>query len=337
MDVAEILHKVSQSIDSRIRDTVVQGNATAWEQRVAEQLHQASLLTFGTEEFLHVSVSSCNTEGNVHARAGKDILALEGVERIRCLYEVIDESGSSLGTFLQGVDATVVNVVLENKVDHVDEESGRGIVDRRNWGTVDHLRITQDRGADGGLVAYQIVTNDDDCDTSRAQILTTRCIDAAILADVNAAGQEGRCKITYQWRTAGRQLGVFQKLEPVDGFIGTDVDVGTVRRDVPVGYWWDEGICMLGTVIGQTDVAVLGGLLDSTQTPETCGDVIGLGLVSQKIHGKGGELAVCTALHEDDVVVGWDIEDGTKIVSSCGDRPLDGAACITVAHLEGEK
>ena len=66
---SELHHKVGECIDSGIWYSIVQRNATTWEEWVTKELQNSCFLDGSTEFFLEVLVSTSvsNTERNIHA------------------------------------------------------------------------------------------------------------------------------------------------------------------------------------------------------------------------------------------------------------------------------
>ena len=137
--------------------------------------------------------------------------------------------------------------------------------------------------------------------TRRAGILLCTGIEHGILGNVQRAADEIGGGVANQWNASGWSR-FSDEFHAMDGFIGCEVQVGSVRVEIEIRRQAVEAF--LFGVGCRAGCAELLCFLDGSLAPGAGDDVIGGGAGSTQVHGQHRKLQGRAALQEHDLVVG---------------------------------
>eukprot|EP00128_Syssomonas_multiformis_P015839 Colp12_sorted_trinity150504_noHs@12234 len=158
---------------------------------------------------------------------------------------------------------------LEHKPCHVDRICGGGVVHRLV--VCCNLVAEHDRG-NGKLVTDEIFANNDNGEAGGSQVLLGSSVYHSKARDVNRSGKECRAEVANKRHTVS--LGDVWELHTVYCFIGTIVDICSIRVQVPLRSRRDVGV-LLGLGKHIVHGAILLGLLSGAQGPVTSDNIVG--------------------------------------------------------------
>ena len=190
------------------------------------------------------------------------------------------------------------------------------------------LVIEHGRRALQGL-ADEILADDDDRQTRRADVLLRPGVDETEARDVDGPGEDGGGHVRHQGHlTRVRDIG---KLHPLDSLVGGVVDIGRRLAQQQVGLRRHAGEFAFVPALRDGDRAITLGLLDGLLRPGTGLDIIRVLGTPQQVHRHHGELTGGTALEEQHLIVLGDGQQGAQIGLGLGG---DGHVLLAaVAHL----
>ena len=261
----------------------------------------------GARDELLVQGVVLQNEGHVHE--GAVLFAHRSNVEIGAVEVVVQDGRLLLVELLDALKATLSLEPLEDLAANVN-----GVARRRvEHGALVGLGFVLEHGGNElrQVVADQILADDDDGGTGRADVLLDAAVDKAVLLNVDRLGQEAGAHIGNQNGIA-LGLGILVELGAIDGLVVADVDVVGIFANlklVDIGNV-SEVLVLRGS--SDTDVAVLGGFLASLLAPGTGKDIVGLALL-KKVHGNGGELRPSATLQEENLVIVGNTHQITQI------------------------
>ena len=292
----------------------------------------------GNELGIHIGIAG--DERHVHD--GAVFLAGSALEQLGLVEEVVQQRGLLVVALADALEATLLLEPLEDEAADVNRVASRRVVQAAG---ISHGLPTQQRRGEGQHVfADEILTGDDDGQTSRADVLLNTTVDDAVLRNVNRLGEEARRHVCDQGYVA--RLGQLVVDGAVNRLVLADVEVVGVLGNldgVDVGHV-AERLVLAGrqAVRGAVHLRFLEGLL----RPGTGNDVVGHAAFDlHEVHRNGGELRGGATLEEQHLVVLGDAHEVAQVGLSGVDDVLerlramahlhDGHACALVVEHFG--
>ena len=184
-------------------------------------------------------------------------------------------------------------------------------------------------GARKYVLPDQILPDDADDHTGRADVLLHAAVDHAVLGHVHRLGQKTAGHVGHQVFPLG--VGQLPELGAVDGIVLADVDIVRVLADGKIGAVGDvgEGLVRGGShSVGLTEEL---GLLPGFLRP-LAGDDVVRHLVLHEVHGNHGKLLGRAALHEQHLVIVGNAHQGAQVSLGLVNDGLVGLGAVAHFH-----
>ena len=264
-------------------------------------------------------------EGDVHDRA-RFRLGMAAVEAAAFVNGGVDRIRFFAVDLLDLGQAAELLGPLEDQSHHVDGECGRGVVQGAAGGQ--RLVIEHDRQV-GRRALDQVIADNDHGHTGRPGVLLGAGIQHGILRDVERAADEIGRGIADQGN-AGRRGRLSEIFHAMDGLVGCEVQVGSVRVEVEIVGQAIEAL-LLG-VGGGASGTQLGSFLDGRLAPGAGDDVVGGGTGGAQVHRQHGELQSGAALQEHDLVIAGDAQQLAQVCFGGLDHSFEFLRAVTDLH-----
>mmetsp|Transcript_23641 Transcript_23641/g.51868 ORF Transcript_23641/g.51868 Transcript_23641/m.51868 type:complete len:296 (-) Transcript_23641:463-1350(-) len=271
----ELLHEVRQRLHTLNGHGVVDGGAHAAHGAVALQLQQPQLVGLLDEGLLQVRVAG-DGEGHVHegAHGGVHGAVVEAPGRLN---RVVQHLGLALVQLQLGVQTALLDQLGKDQAADVDAPAGGGVV---HGVVVDVDLVVQHGGGAGPGLANQILPDDGNGHTSRADVLLGTRVDDAILGDVHRLGDDVGAHVRNQNLITDVRNAL--EFHPSNSLIVTVVDILSILAQLPRADCRDGLVVTLGDDIG---LGVLLSLLVCLLAPGTGHDIVGHVVLGGQVQG----------------------------------------------------
>ena len=249
------------------------------------------------------------------------------MEHLGGIQEVIDDLGLldiALVHLLETADALEV---LEHLAAAVNRPAVRGVVHGIVLGVGVVAHVDGHLGIE--ILADEVLADDGDDHTGRADVLLHARIDHAVIADVAGLGEEHGALVGDKDVTLG--VGELLPGHTVDGLILADVDIVGILGNVKIGAVGDVAVVLVLGGSGDDDLAVLLGLGNGLLGPCAGLDVDGLAVLHQ-IPRHSRELQRSAALNEQDLVVVGNAHQVAQVSLGLVDDLLENLGAVTHFH-----
>ena len=155
-------------------------------------------------------------------------------------------------------------------------------------------------GVEHHVIPDQVLPDDGNDHTGRADIFLYAAVDHTVLAHIHGLGQETAGNVRYQIFTLG--VGKLCKTGAVNGVVLADVHIVRVGIDRKIGAVGDVGKALVSGGGNGSDLAVTAGLFVGFFCPNAGNDIV-RDAVSHQVHGDGRKLLAGAALQKQYLVV----------------------------------
>jgi len=288
----EVFHEVDEVGDGVEGVGVVDGGADAADGAMSFDADEAGGESVFDEGGFEVFGGQSEDDVHLGAVLGSDVVF---VEALGVIDGSVDEVGFGGIFFFDGLDAASVFEPMEDLVDHVDGEGGRGVEE----GVFVGVSFVGEHGGQAGAAFIEdVVTDDDDGDAGGSEVFLGAGVDDAEGCGVEGAREDVAGHIGDEGYVAG--VGEGAELGAEDGVVGGEVAVGGVGVEVELVLGGDgaEDAVLFGGG-GDSGVGDDFGFFDGFFAPGA-GDYVVGGLVGgEEVHGGQCELEAGTALEEE--------------------------------------
>ena len=160
-------------------------------------------------------------------------------------------------------------------------------------------------------MTHQILADDDNCHARRSHVLLRAAVDNAVLGEINRLGHDVGGHICYHRNLAGLRIVV--PLGAEDRVVGADIEVIRLRIEVKLLLLRNPSEVIRLRGCSDMDLAVLLCFLIGTAC-EIAGDRVVRLAGDHQVERDCGELHGCTALHEQDLIVVWNIHNAAECI-----------------------
>mmetsp|Transcript_56223 Transcript_56223/g.133983 ORF Transcript_56223/g.133983 Transcript_56223/m.133983 type:complete len:273 (+) Transcript_56223:186-1004(+) len=162
------------------------------------------------------------------------------------------------------------------------------------------------------LSAAPIILQDVHRHACGSGILLEAGIDGGVLAHFNGLGEEVGRHVCHQRDCTNIRSAL--KLDTIHSLVGTVVHVCSLRVQLPILFARDGRELCRFSIASHGWGAVLHALFVGLLTPLPCNEIVRLRALAEHVHWDCCKLQGCPTLSENDLVLGWNIQDVTQVL-----------------------